>query len=378
MTKENPLEELTEAFTGYNAKVETILQRMDVVERKQREPELQALGKTMFNNSAPKNVAVANKALATFIRSGNDLELKALSESSDPDGGYMVLPILAPTMISKIFDQSAIARLARLETITVGDAWEEIVDFDEAGATWVGESDARPKTTSPKVGKLNVPVREIYANLPITQRLLDDTQFDLGAFVQGKIGDKFGRTQGDAFINGDGILKPKGFLTGNIVLTNDKTRAFGDIQYFKTTAAASFAATNPGDVLINMVYGLRAPYKQGDGVAWVMNSTTAGTVRQFKTTYGEYLWEESVQAGAPPTLLGYPVELDEYMPDLGANAFPIAFGNWKKAYLIVEKAGIRMLRDPFTDKPNVLYYAYRRVGGALANSEAVKLLKCEV
>ena len=374
---ENPLAELTAAFTGYNEKVDTILQRMDSIERKQREPELQALG-NKFMNSPVKNAMAGNKARATFIRSGNDMELKALSESSDPDGGYMVLPVLAPTMISKIFDQSAIARLARLETITVGDAWEEIVDFDEAGATWVGESDARPKTTSPKVGKLNVQVREIYANLPITQRLLDDSHFDLGSFVQGKIGDKFGRTQGDAFINGDGILKPKGFLTGNIVLTKDATRAFGDLQYFKTTAAATFAGTNPGDVLMDIVYGLRAPYKQGDGVAWVMNSTTAGTVRKFKTSVGEYLWEESVQAGAPPTLLGYPVELDEYMPDLGANTFPIAFGNWKKAYLIVEKAGIRMLRDPFTDKPNVLFYAYRRVGGGLANSEAIKLLKCEV
>ncbi len=322
------------------------------------------------------------KAIAAFIRTGDETELKALSAGSDPDGGYTVLPVMSAGMTQKIWDQSVIARLADRITIDAGDRWEEVVDFNEAGASWVGETSARPATTTPQIGKISIPVQEIYALQTVTQRLLDDSSFDIGGWVEGKIGDKFGRTEGDAFINGDGVAKPRGFLTHTNVTTTDATRAFGEIQYVKTGAASSFGTTvaTTGDKLIDMVYALRAPYRQGDGVAWIMNSNTANVVRKFKigATIDSYMWQPGLVAGEPASLLGYPVEIDEYMPDLGTNTYPIAFGNWKKAYKIIEKNGIRMLRDPFTSKPNVLFYAYKRIGGGLANSEAIKLLKCEI
>jgi len=321
------------------------------------------------------------KAIAAFIRTGDETELKALSVGSDPDGGYTVLPVMSAGMTQKIFDQSVIARLADRISIDAGDAWEEVVDFNEAGASWVGENSARPATTTPQIGLIRIPVQEIYALQTVTQRLLDDSRFDIGGWVEGKIGDKFGRTEGDAYINGDGVAKPRGFLTYTNVTTADATRAFGELQYIKTGSAASFGSTvaTTSDKLIDMVYALRAPYRQGDGVAWVMNSNTANAVRKFKigATIDAYAWQPGIVAGQPASLLGYPVEIDEFMPDLGANTYPIAFGNFKLAYKIIEKNGIRMLRDPFTSKPNVLFYSYKRVGGGLANSEAIKLLKCE-
>jgi HK97 family phage major capsid protein len=329
-------------------------------------------------------VAMERKALATYARTGEGLEeLKAMSVGSDPDGGYLVTPVLGSSMITKIRDQSALARLAGREVITVGDGWEEIVDFGEAGATWVGESSGRPATATPQVGKIKIPCEEIYAMATITQRLLDDTAYDLGGWIEAKIADKFGRTAGAAFVSGDGSLKPRGFLDYTKVTTGDAARAFGEIQYFKTGNATGFGSTvsataNPADALINMLYGLRAPYKQGGRVAWVMNSATAGLIRRFKDTAGNYIWSEGLLAGSPPSLLGYEVALDESMPDIGADTFPVAFANWELAYKIVEKPGIRMLRDPYSSKPSVLFYSYARVGGGLANSEAIKLLKCEL
>ncbi|MFO1131166.1 MAG: phage major capsid protein [Hyphomicrobiales bacterium] len=345
-------------------------------EREELELRLQRGGRPLHGKSAGSDDE--HKALAVFARTGEDAELKTMSVGSDPDGGYIVLPVMASTMITKIYDQSAIARLARRETISAGDAWEEVTDFDEAGASWTGETSSRDDTGTPQIGKIRIPVHEIYALQTVTQRLLDDTSYDLGAWIEAKISDKFGRAEGIAFIDGDGVLKPRGFLSYNIVATADASRDYGDIEYVKTGHASAFASTSPADCLISMVYKLRAPYKQGNKVAWVMNSTTAATIRKFKDLEGRYIWTDALTAGQPPMLLGFPVELDESMPDLGANAYPIALANWSLAYRIVDKPGIRMVRDPYTAKPYVKFYAYRRVGGGLANSEAIKLLKCEL
>lgn len=321
------------------------------------------------------------KALGTFIRTGDDSELKSMLVGSDPDGGYMVLPVMGQSMVKKIFDQSALARVARRITIGAGDRYEEIIDNNESGASWVGETESRPATTTPQIGKISIPVHEIYALQSVTQRLLDDAVFDVGAWVEGKIADKFGRAEGAAFISGDDIGKPGGLLAGPApVTTGDATRAWGTLQYVATGNASDFGSTvaTTTDKLIELVYSVRAPYKSGPNVGWLMNSTTAGKVRRFKigATTDQYTWQPGIASGEPPLLLGYPVWLDENMPDCGADQFPIAFGNFDLAYYIVDKAGIRMLRDPYSSKPNVLFYAYRRVGGGLANTEAVKLIKC--
>jgi HK97 family phage major capsid protein len=310
-----------------------------------------------------------HKAIAKYARTDDQTELKAMNVGSDPDGGYLVLPVMAQTMITKLFDTTPIRQMARVETITIGDAWEEPIDNDQPDAVWVGEQTPRPASKTAQVGMLRVPVQEIYALQPITQRLLDDTGFNLGAWLEGKLTNKFARSEGTAFVTGDGGSKPRGFMNHNIVTTSDATRAWGDLQYFPSGDANTIQA----DALRSLVWGLRAPYR--DGAQFLMNSNTASTIDKLKDGDGEYLWRNSMAAGVPDTMLGYPVEFSEDLADVAANNFPIAFGNFKLGYLIVDKAGIKMLRDPYTSKPNVLFYAYKRVGGDVANSEAIKVMK---
>lgn len=312
------------------------------------------------------------KALATMVRTGDDTALKGMSVGSDPDGGYVVIPARSQGMTQKIFDGSPIRRLARVETITTGDAWEEPVDADDIGAEWVGESEGRPATATPELGMLRVPVHETYALQPVTQRLIDDASIDVGAWVEGKISDKFARQEGTAFTLGDGIAKPRGFLTYPTAITTDATRAWATIQHLMSGAATAITA----DALRDVVWGLRAPYRMG--AAWLMNSNTANSIDKLKDGNGNYIWRDSSAAGVPPSLLGYPVEFSEDVPDIAAGSLAIALANWKRAYVIADKVGIRVLRDPFSSKPKVLIYAYKRVGGGLANSEAIKLMKIGV
>ena len=355
----------TEAIEKLGKEVKSVADWADEIELKAGRLAVgSATGRTLGHE-----VAIEHKALSTFVRGGDDTEIKSLSVGSDPDGGYIVLPVMSSGMTKRLFDQSPMRRVSRVETITVGDAFEEIIDKDDVGATWVGEKQSRPATTTAQLGKWRVPVEEIYALQPVTQRLLDDANRDVGGWVDGKITDKFGRSEGTAFASGDGILKPKGFLTYPTASTTDLVRAFGTLQYTPSGAAADFAASNPADPLRTLMWSLRAVYRQG--ATWMMNSNTASRIDKFKNGTGDYIWRDGMTAGAPPSMLGYPVEINEDMSDVDTDTFPIAFGNFKLGYCIVEKAGIRFLRDPFTDKPNVLFYAYKRVGGGLTNSDAI-------
>lgn len=358
----------------------------EVKEREELEAKINRMGISGFEPAATINkaaLAKEHKAISAFIRSGGvDVsEIKALSVGSDPDGGYTVLPVLSASMTRRLFDQSPMRRLARVENINKGDAFEEILDPNDVDATWVGESQSRPTTSTAQIGKLRIPLREIYANQPVTQRLLDDSSYDIGGWVNDKISDKFGRSEGVAFVSGDGISKPKGFLTYATATTADGTRSNDQLQHVVSGDANGFLApvaatgVSPADCLISMVYKLRAPYKQSGRVAWLMNSTTAATVRKFKDAQAQFVWQDGITAGQPPSLLGFPVELDENMPDVAAGNYPIAFGNWSLGYCIVDRPGLKMLADPYTNKPNVNFYAYKRVGGDVANTDCIKLLK---
>jgi HK97 family phage major capsid protein len=381
------IEEIKETFEAHHEKVGRVLTqvvgRLDALEKgkgdevkevKQQLEHLQAViqrpGAGGGGGGLPSQNAVGEtKAMRAFVRDGNDAEIKTMSVGSDPDGGYVVLPVFSAGMTKKLFDQSPMRRLCRVETITTGDSFEEPIDNDDVGASWVGEAAARPATDTAQLGLLRVQVHETYALQTVTQRLIDDASVDIAAWVEGKVTDKFGRQEGEAFFTGDGVAKPMGFLSYPTSAAADATRAWGTLQYFTSGNATAITA----DELRTMVWGLRAPYRAG--AAWLMNSNTAGAIDKLKNGQGDYIWRDSSAAGVPPTLLGYPVEIDENMPDIAAGTFPIAFGNWKQGYLAVDKKGIRFLRDPYTSKPNVLVYAYRRVGGGVANSEAIKLMK---
>lgn len=357
--------------------VKTIASRQDEIEKKANR--LRLAGGSQDAETADNDVTLKKFRLAvgSYVRTGNDKELqeffaaeqKEHSVGNDPGGGYFVSPVVSSTMTQRLRDQSPMRALSRVETIVAGDSFEEPIDVNDVGGEWVGETQSRPETATADVGLLRIPVHEIYALQPVTQRLLDDVSFDLGAWVEGKIADKFGRSEGATFVTGDGIRKPRGFLTVATDTAGDDTRAWGKLQYVISSAATSIVA----DALRDLYWALRAPHRKN--ATWLMASATANRIDKLKDGNGDYIWRNGMTAGAPPSLLGRPVEFDENMPAVDAGAIPIAFGDWQRDYLIVDKAGIKMLRDPFTAKPKVLFYAYRRVGGGIANSDAIKLMK---
>ena len=321
---------------------------------------------------SPEDLAKERKALATFARTGDDTELKAMSTDHNPDGGYLVMPHVGALIQQRIFDASPMRGLSRVEPTTT-KTYQEPVDVSEITANWVGERSARAKTTTPQLKQIEINAEEIEALQPVTQTLLDDVP-NLGEWIEGRIGDKFGRAEGAAFVVGDGILKPRGFMTYDKSSDGDSTRAWMSLQ-FVVSGSASAAADADGQAngLKDLYWALRSPYRKN--ATWLMASSTANAIDKLKDANKDYIWRDGMTSGAPPSLLGRPVEFDENMPAIGAGEFPIAFGDFKRGYLIVDRLGIRFLRDNLTEKPNVLFYAYRRVGGGLANSEAIKLLK---
>jgi HK97 family phage major capsid protein len=272
-------------------------------------------------------------------------------------------------MSKRIFDQSPLRKLIRVVQIGAGDAFEEPIDNGEVGAEWVGEEEARPATTPPKVGMLNIPLDEVYSLQPVTQRLLDDAGFDVGNWILQKISDKFARADGLAFTSGSGHKRPKGFLTYPTAEEGDFERAAHTLQHVWSGGAATITA----DALKDLFWSLRSAHRQNAG--WVMSSATANRIDRLKDGNGNYLFRPGMTAGAPNELLGKPIEFSEDMPGVGAGTLPIAFADWKAGYTAIERPGLKFLRDPYSSKPHVLFYAYRRVGGAVSNFDAVKLLK---
>lgn len=314
-------------------------------------------------------------AFMNFARKG---EIQAaLSVGSDPDGGY-ALPQEIDTEIDKLLlDQSPMRRICKVIPIRTPD-YHKLVNLGGIVSGWVGETDARPETGTPTMAKLTPFMGEIYANPAATQQSLDDLGFDVAAFLTENVAEEFAAQEGEAFLTGDGNKKPKGLLAYNTSTDADAVRAFGTLQHIKTADAAGFiaatATASPADCLVDLLYSVRKPYRQGS--VWLMNSNTLAVVSKFKDAVnGLPIWQRGLADGQPSTLLGYPIEEDENMPDIGAGSLPIAFGNFKKAYTIVDRIGVRTLRDPFTNKPYVNFYSTKRLGGMLVNSRAVKLLK---
>jgi HK97 family phage major capsid protein len=237
---------------------------------------------------------------------------------------------------------------------------------------WVSEAGARPETASPKLAEIIPPMGELYANPSATQAMLDDAAFDLEGWLANEIATEFARAEGAAFINGTGTNQPMGFLSVTASATGDAARAFGTLQFIASGNATGLGAT-PETKLIDLVCQLKAPLRQG--AVWVMNSGTLAAVRKLKTADGAFLWQPGLVDGQPDRLLGYAVIEAEDMPDVAANQYPIAFGNFKAGYLITERRQTTILRDPYTNKPYVQFYATRRVGGQVMDSDAIKLLR---
>jgi len=270
---------------------------------------------------------------------------------------------------------SAISPIRAIANVVkVGSAgYRKLVTTGGTPSGWVAETAGRPETDTPDFMEIAPPFGDLYANPAASQAMLDDAAFDVEAWLAGEIATEFARAEGAAFVAGNGTSRPMGFLAAPNSIDVDGVRAFGTLQFIKTGVAGGFPASNPQDKLIDLVQTLRSPYRQG--AVFVMNSATAAGIRKFKTADGAFLWQPGLIGDQPDTLLGYPVVEAEDMPDVAANSLSIAFGNFKAGYLIAERAETQILRDPYTNKPFVHFYATKRVGGQVMNSEAIKLLK---
>jgi HK97 family phage major capsid protein len=306
-----------------------------------------------------------------YVRHGRETELKALSSTVGADGGFAVPQKIDELIARRLVEISPIRSIANVvRTGTSG--FRRLVSIGGAASGWVSETGARPETASPKLAEIVPPSGELYANPSATQAMLEDAAFEVEAWLANEIAAEFARAEGAAFINGTGTNQPRGFLAATTSTAGDSTRAFGSLQFIGSGNASGFDSA-PEAKLIDLVFQLKAPLRQG--ASWVMNSATLATVRKLKTADGAFLWQPGMVEGQPDRLLGYPVIEAEDMPDVAANAFPIAFGNFRAGYLIAERRQTTILRDPYTNKPYVQFYATRRVGGQVMDSDAIKLLR---
>ncbi|MCV6587123.1 MAG: phage major capsid protein [Marinibacterium sp.] len=360
---------------GFRGEIEQKLQqteeRMTMLDRKT------TLAARPHLAAAEETGAPHAKAFNAYLRSGDDdalrgleLEGKSLSTAVNSDGGYLVDPATAETIRSALRSTASLRAVANVVNVEA-TSFDVLIDHTEVGAGWATEAGAVSETGTPSIDRITIPLHELSALPKASQRLLDDSAFDVEGWLSGRIVEKFARAEAAAFVSGDGIDKPTGFLT--YATQPNGSEAWGELGHVVTGADGAFDAVNPGDAIVDLVYALGAEYRAN--ASFVMNSKTAGAVRKLKDNDGRFLWSDGLAAGEPARLMGYPVLIAEDMPDIATWAPAIAFGDFAAGYTIAERPDLRILRDPFSAKPHVLFYATKRVGGDVSDFAAIKLLK---
>ncbi|WP_199087597.1 phage major capsid protein [Bosea sp. ASV33] len=366
----DPLTE--EKLVRMDAALDDTMRRIDRLTLERARP---ALGQ---DGSRDPLTAEHKAAFGAYVRTGEAgglkrLESKALSAGSGPDGGYLAPATVEGEILRRLANVSPIRSLATVRTISSG-TYKKAFSTTGPASGWVAETAARPQGSSPTLAELSFPAMELYAMPAATQTLLDDAIVDIDQWIAEEVESAFAEQEGAAFVTGDGIDKPKGFLAYPTVA--EASWSWGNIGVLNTGVAGAFPASNPSDVLVDLVYALKAGYRQN--ASFVMNRKTQAAVRKFKDSTGNYLWQPPASAGAPATLLGFPLVEAEDMPNIANNAVSIAFGDFRRGYLVVDRAGVRILRDPYSAKPYVLFYTTKRVGGGVQDFAAIKGLKFAV
>lgn len=331
----------------------------------------------VIGGSAPRSTAsLAHKsAFDAYVRRGDtgalhDIERKALSVGSDPDGGYLVPDETERTVNRALKDISPIRAIAGIRQVS-GSVYKRPFSISGPVTGWVAETAARTQTTAPTLDELSFPTTELYAMPAATSSLLDDSAVNIDEWLAEEVRVAFAEQEGTAFVTGNGTNKPKGFLAYTTV--DNASWEWGKLGHILTGTDAAFPATDPADKLIDLIYALKAGYRAN--AHFVMNRSTQSVIRKMKDADDNYLWQPSGAPGEAPTLMGYPIAESEDMPDMAADSLSVAFGDFRRGYLIVDRVGIRVLRDPYSAKPYVLFYTTKRVGGGVADFEAIKLLK---
>lgn len=314
-------------------------------------------------------------AIERYMRVGDAsailaLQTKSLNATNDAEGGYLAPEPTERVIAAAVRDISPIRQIATVREIG-STVFKKPVSLGGGAAGWVGETGGRVETGTPTLSSIDFPTMELYAMPAASQTLLDDAVVDIEQWLADEVQGEFASQETDAFVNGDGVAKPKGFLS--YAIAEDTVRGAGQIGYVASGAIGGFDAANPADKILDLIYAPKQAYRSNG--RFVLNRKTLSIVRKFKDADGNYLWQPSMQAGSPSTLFGYPVSEVEEMPDVGANSHAIAFGDFARGYLIVDRQGVKILRDPYSAKPYVLFYTTKRVGGGVQNFDAIKVLK---
>ncbi|MDE1159317.1 MAG: phage major capsid protein [Neorhizobium sp.] len=332
-------------------------------------------GALQHDNTLSPEAVEHKAAFDAYVRRGEEaglreLEAKAFSTGAGADGGYLVPPETDTDIGRRLLTVSPMRALSSVRSVSSA-VLKKPFSTSGMASGWVAETAARPQTDNGQLAELSFPTMELYAMPAASQALLDDAAIDIETWLAGEIDIVFAEQEGAAFIGGDGVNRPKGFLSYAAVA--DSAWTWGNLGYIATGSAGAWGATDPSDTLVDVIYALRAGHRQN--ATFMMNRRTQADIRKFKDADGNYLWRPPVAAGQPASLMGYPVAEAEDMPDVAAGACALAFGDFRAGYLVVDRAGVRILRDPYSAKPYVLFYTTKRVGGGVQNFEAIKLVK---
>ena len=307
------------------------------------------------------------EAFASYVKRGEE---KALSVGVNADGGYVVPPETETEITRLMTAVSPIRAIAGVRQVS-GSVYKRPISVTGPATGWVGETAARPTTNSQTLAELSYPTMELYAMPAATSSFLDDAAVDVGQWITDEVNAAFAAQETTAFVTGNGVNKPTGFLTATSVAEASWT--WGNLGYIATGTAGALPAANASDVLIDLVYALKAGYRQN--ASWLMNRRVQGALRKLKDSDGNYLWQPAAAADGRARFMGFDLVEAEDMPNIGAGSLSIAFGDFKRGYLIVDRQGVSVLRDPFSSKPYVLFYTTKRVGGGVSDFDAIKLLK---
>ncbi len=363
---------LEEKVDRINAALDSQQKRLDALALKQARPALESGRGAATDHAAREH----KSAFDAYVRAGEagalrQLETKAMSVASNSDGGYLVPVELEQEIGRRLAAISPIRALATVREISASVYKKPFMTAGPASG-WIGETAERVQTTTPTLDALSFPAMELYAMPAATATLLDDAAVDIDEWIASEVELTFAMQEGTAFVTGNGSGKPEGFLSYDTVANASWT--WGKLGFVASGGASGFASSSPSDALVDLIYALKAGYRQN--AAFVMNRKTQAAIRKFKDQGGGYLWQPPAQPGGRASLMTFPVVESEDMPDLGADALPVAFGDFRRGYLIVDRTGVRVLRDPYSAKPYVLFYTTKRVGGGVQDFDAIKLMKC--
>jgi HK97 family phage major capsid protein len=290
----------------------------------------------------------------------------SLNKGTAQEGGYTAPVEWDRTITDKLVIVSPMRDLCTVQPVG-GTAYSKLINLRGTGSGWVGETDARPNTNTAQFAQQVYSWGELYANPSATQGMLDDSAIDLETWLAGEVETEFSYQENKAFVSGDGTNKPRGLLTYAAGGTN--LHPLGGIALIASGAVGGITS----DAIMNLVYSLPSAFT--NAARFALNRNTQKVVRTLKDGQGNYLWQPSMVAGQPATLAGYGLTEVPDMPDVATNALSLAFGDFKRAYKILDRMGVRVLRDPFTNKPYISFYTTKRVGGGLENPECMKFLK---